>query len=54
MIIHPEEGTNSSPETSVYYQEWSRVTTQKPLYMSAVLFYNTDVCNNLLSKPVIF
>jgi hypothetical protein len=32
VIIHPEEGTNSSPETSVYYQEWRRLTTQKPLY----------------------
>jgi hypothetical protein len=20
-LLHPEEGTNSSPETSVYYQE---------------------------------
>lgn len=25
VIIHPEEGTNSSPETSVYDQEWRRV-----------------------------
>ena len=34
LIIHPEEGTNSSPETSVYYQEWRWVTTQKPLYIT--------------------
>jgi hypothetical protein len=33
VIIHPEERTNSSPETSVYYQEWRWVTTQKTLYI---------------------
>ena len=33
LVIHPEEGTNISPETLVYYQEGHRVITLKILYI---------------------
>ena len=33
---------NSSPGTSVYYQEWRRATTQKPLYTIKILFIPPD------------
>jgi hypothetical protein len=53
LIVHsscdysPRRRDNSSPETSVYCQEWRRVITQKPLYLIITMAkaFNHTLCN---------
>jgi hypothetical protein len=55
LVIHPEEGTNISPETLVSNQESRRVITQKPLYKvttTAKAFKHTQITNSYLYIPV--
>jgi hypothetical protein len=49
LIIHPEERTNTNPETSVSYQEWRRLITQKLLYKITTMVKAFSHTNCLMS-----